>query len=232
MALDVMNVLMMSGSWSYGGVSSFFLHGTHLKVNLPEGLDACGAFAFEARIYLKDADFCFPWSIEWNSTLQRDILEDIHPVGTRGFLITDIGWELKKGLINQSATTLNDSFCFTGNLTEMLNPSLHRSLPDDSWTVSLLHTNPKCWQSWESGFPLNEASSRSGFINKIRSRFILDHSFESEKLLQPETSGNNLAMRSTYMVNASIENKILNISIQQSPAYLFFELWIYNMAPA
>ena len=27
MTLDVMNVLMMSGSWSYGGVSSFFLDG-------------------------------------------------------------------------------------------------------------------------------------------------------------------------------------------------------------
>ena len=47
-----------------GVASSFFLHGTHLKVNLPEGLDACGAFAFEARIYLKDADFRFPWPIE------------------------------------------------------------------------------------------------------------------------------------------------------------------------
>ena len=37
---------------------------THLKVNLPEGLEASGAFAFEARVNLKGEDFRIPWSVE------------------------------------------------------------------------------------------------------------------------------------------------------------------------
>ena len=42
---------------------------THLKVNLPEGLEASGAFAFEARVNLKGEDFRIPWSVEWISAL-------------------------------------------------------------------------------------------------------------------------------------------------------------------
>ena len=70
MTLDVMNVLMMSGSWSYGGVSSFFLHGTHLKVNLHEGLlGSEWSFCFWSNSKFEGWRFSTPWSIKWISAL-------------------------------------------------------------------------------------------------------------------------------------------------------------------
>ena len=121
--------------------------------------------------------------MHYKKTLSSEFLENIQHLGTRGFFTTGLGWALER--VYKSATTLNDNFCLQV-------PSQRR------WNQAYIEAFRMIHKLCRYYTPIHNASKislfSSGFINKIRSRFILYHSFDSETVMATPADNDRIYM--------------------------------------